>query len=568
MRFLALAVDYDGTLARDGRVQPSTVQALEKVAASGRRLVLVTGRRLPELERDFDRIDLFDRVVAENGGLLYRPSPKEERPLAEAPSERFVERLRGERIEPLGVGRAIVATWEPHEGAVLAAIRDLGLELQVIFNKGAVMVLPAGVNKATGLDHALDELRLSRHNTVGIGDAENDHAFLERCEVSAAVANALPLLKERADIVTQGDHGAGVEEIAERLVADDLAGEARDLPRQLVPLGSLDGDPVQVPAYGPSLLVAGPSGSGKSSLVNGFLERLLDRGYQVCLVDPEGDYETVGTAVALGDPKHPAVIGEVVDLLQRPERSAIVNLLGIELPDRPAFFAELLGRLVELRATLGRPHWIVVDEAHHLLPHAWQPVSEAVPRHLHSTVLITVHPERLSPVILESVTDAIAVGDEVGDTLAAMAGPWDANPPSGTPRTVEHGQAIRWRRGAGAIERFGILEARLDQRRHRRKYAYGDLPDERSFYFRGPEGRLKLRASNLVTFSELADGVDDETWLFHLRRGDYSRWIRAIVKDDDLAEAVAAIERDDGSSARGSRDRVREELSSRYTAPV
>ena len=101
-------------------------------------------------------------------------------------------------------------------------IRELGLELQVIFNKGAVMVLPAGVNKASGLAAALEDLGLSPHNVVAIGDAENDHALLAMAECSAAVANALPMLKARADLVTAGDHGAGVVELIERLIEDDL----------------------------------------------------------------------------------------------------------------------------------------------------------------------------------------------------------------------------------------------------------------------------------------------------------------------------------------------------------
>ena len=111
----------------------------------------------------------------------------------------------------------IVATWEPHEAKPSSkTIHDLGLELQVIFNKGAVMVLPSGVNKATGLAAALAELGLSPHNAVGVGDAENDHAFLRVCECSAAVANALPAVKDTADIVMKGDHGAGVAELIDQ----------------------------------------------------------------------------------------------------------------------------------------------------------------------------------------------------------------------------------------------------------------------------------------------------------------------------------------------------------------
>ena len=150
MRYLALAVDYDGTLAKDGAVAPSTVAALEQVAASGRKLILVTGRELPQLLEIFPEIDLFDRVVAENGALLYRPSTKEIEALAHAPAEAFISELRRRGVEPLSVGKSIVATLTPNATAVLEVIQALGLELQVIFNKDAVMVLPPGVNKASG----------------------------------------------------------------------------------------------------------------------------------------------------------------------------------------------------------------------------------------------------------------------------------------------------------------------------------------------------------------------------------------------------------------------------------
>jgi hydroxymethylpyrimidine pyrophosphatase-like HAD family hydrolase len=195
MRYLALACDYDGTMATGGVVSEEVLSALRFLRSSGRRLLLVTGRRLEDLKQLLPQLDLFDRVVAENGALLYRPETREEEPLAEPPSARLVEALRAAGVAPLAVGRAIVATFAPHERTVLATIQSLGLELQVIFNKGAVMVLPSGTNKASGLLKALQELGLSPHNVVGIGDAENDHAFLSACECGMAVANALPLLK-------------------------------------------------------------------------------------------------------------------------------------------------------------------------------------------------------------------------------------------------------------------------------------------------------------------------------------------------------------------------------------
>ncbi len=222
-RYHALACDYDGTIAHHGRVAPDVLDALGRVRRSGRNLVLVTGRVLPELAAVFPELDRFDRIVAENGAVLYRPASGETERLAAPADDRLVEALRARNVTPLSVGDCIVATWEPHEEAVLDAIRALGLELSVIFNKGAVMVLPSGIDKATGLTAALRDLGLSPRNTVGVGDAENDHAFLALCDCAVAVRNALPALQERADWVTGRDHGEGVIELADRLVGDDLA---------------------------------------------------------------------------------------------------------------------------------------------------------------------------------------------------------------------------------------------------------------------------------------------------------------------------------------------------------
>lgn len=222
MHYRVLACDYDGTLARDGVVSPQTIKALERVLASGRKLMLVTGRLLEDLKQVFPRLDLFASVVAENGALLYHPADSSEKALGEAPPGQFLQALRERGVTPLSTGRVIVATLRPYATTVTGVINQLGLERQVIFNKGAVMVLPTGINKGTGLTTALRELNISTHNVVGIGDAENDLSFLSFCEYAVAVANALPVLKERANYTTKADHGDGVIELVEQLLANDL----------------------------------------------------------------------------------------------------------------------------------------------------------------------------------------------------------------------------------------------------------------------------------------------------------------------------------------------------------
>ena len=218
LRLRALATDFDGTLAHNGTVSESTLRALERWKGAGFKLVLVTGRELNDLAAIFPELGWFDIAVMENGAVLFHPESKTTEPLADPPPSAFVARLH-ERGLPLQLGRVIVATWEPHENEVLNAIKELGIEYQVIFNKGAVMILPGGVNKAFGLRAALKHLGLEPSQVAGIGDAENDHAFLDICGLSVAVANALPAIKDKVQLVMRGDHGDGVVELIARLLA-------------------------------------------------------------------------------------------------------------------------------------------------------------------------------------------------------------------------------------------------------------------------------------------------------------------------------------------------------------
>jgi hydroxymethylpyrimidine pyrophosphatase-like HAD family hydrolase len=567
MRYHALACDYDETLAQHGRVEESTIAALERVRSSGRRLLLVTGRQLPELQSVFPRLDLFEAVVAENGAVLFRPATREQKVLCDPPPPEFVRRLRQAEV-PLSVGEAIVATSTPHEVTALEAIRELGLELHVIFNKGAVMILPSGVNKGSGVAAALREMNLSYHNVVAVGDAENDHALLAACECGAAVANAVPMLKERADHVTGAAAGAGVRELAAGLTATDLTELAPRLVRHELVLGvGEDGAEVRIPPYGANVLIAGTSGSGKSTFANGFLERLRDACRQFCILDPEGDYRELEGALVLGDPQHTPVAEEVLTALARPEPNLVVNLLGVGLDDRPAFFAALFPRLQEMRAHTGRPHWILIDETHHLLPADGGPPGVAQHGELESLMLITVHPDHVSRDVLSAVDLIVVTGQEPGQTLATFARTLGAPAPEAPRRELQSGEAVGWwHRQGRAPFWFRSLPPRAERRRHMRKYAEGELSEDRSFYFRGPEGKLNLRAQNLNTFLQLAEGVDEETWLHHLKRGDYSRWFRTAIKDEPLAAAVERVERQPSLSPTESRARIRGIVQDLYTA--
>lgn len=578
MRYHALATDYDGTAATHGTLDDATVAALARLRATGRKLLLVTGRQMADLQAACPDLGIFDAIVAENGALLYRPASREVRLLAEPPPADFVQALRARGVDPISTGQVIVATLTPHENTVLEVIRALGLELQVSFNKGAVMVLPSGVNKATGLDAALTELGLSRHNVVAIGDAENDHAFLSSCECAVAVANAIDSLKAHADWVTPGAHGAGVTAVVDALLGDDLAALAPRLTRHDVVLGIDEAArEVRVPAHGGSLLVTGTSGGGKSTLVTGLVERMTAQGYQQCIIDPEGDYAHDEGAVVLGSAKHAPTVDEVIDVLAAPGRNVVANLLGLELDQRPLFATTLLPRLLDLRARFGRPHWIVLDETHHLLPATWQAADPALTGQLVGMLLVTVHPKHLSPIVLRAVDQVLALGRAPREALDEFAVARGVRPPSlpAAETNLGPGEAFLWSLRSGTTARVRTIPGRGERTRHARKYAEGQLEPDESFYFRGPDERLNLRAQNLKFFLQVADGVDAETWLYHLRRRDYSAWMRKAIKDERLADEIAAIEAagadHDGADeglADESRRRVRAAVEARYTAPT
>jgi hydroxymethylpyrimidine pyrophosphatase-like HAD family hydrolase len=569
MRYFALATDYDGTLARHGIVNENTIGALQRLRSSGRRLILVTGRRLHELLDTFGRTDLFDIALIENGAVLYRRETGQEQPLADSPHPAFIDLLR-KRGVPLAVGHVIVATVDTYKETVLDTIAELGLELQIIFNKGALMVLPAGVNKATGLATALAELGLSAHNVIGIGDAENDHAFLSACECGVAVHNALGSLMERADFVTRSDHGEGVVELIDHVLDNDLADIQPKLSHRNILLGRRvsDSSEVSVPPYGPIILVAGTSGGGKSTLTTRVLERLREAKYQFLAIDPEGDYQTFEGALILGNAKKSPSPEEVIAVLEEPGQNLILNLLGVELDQRPRYFETLFPKIAELRARTGRPHWIIIDEAHHLVPADTHAHGLALSAEMSGIMLISLEASKLASEALAHVNLVIAVGSEPEKTIAGFCHAVGGAAPAIPPQELEKGEVLLWERVNSTPIRFRLEPPETERVRHSRKYAEAELTPDRNFFFRGPDKRLNLRAPNLITFLNLMDGVDEETWLYHLRHGEYSRWFKENIKDDELASAAETVEREGSADASESRRRIRELIEERYTLPA
>jgi hypothetical protein len=231
----------------------------------------------------------------------------------------------------------------------------------------------------------------------------------------------------------------------------------------------------------------------------------------------------------------------------------------------------LLARIQELRFKTGRPHWVVIDEAHHVLPKDLGAAGIAVPADLENFVLVTVHPDMIAPTILNSVEEIIAVGPEPQAVVSLLYNVTQ-NPvleDSVPPPPPNSGYTLAWPFTDSVGPRYVKVEpAKSQHRRHRRKYAAGELGEDKSFYFRGREGKLKLRAQNMNFFAQLAEGVDEDTWSFHLAQGDYSRWFRDSIKDEEIARLVDDIERDRTLASSESRRQILETIRKHYTAPA
>ncbi len=309
------------------------------------------------------------------------------------------------------------------------------------------------------------------------------------------------------------------------------------------------------------------SGSGKSTVATALTERMVERSFQFCIFDPEGDYDGLEHAVSVGDARTPPKQAEVLQLLKALGTNVVVNMQGLGLADRPPFFGKLLGEVLDMRARFGHPHWLIVDEAHHLVPAARDDANVVLNESMNDAILITVHPEAVSLKALRSVGVVAAVGEPAMDTLSAFAEAVGERPAGLTDPPDNEDEILVWIRGSGEpIRKIRTERPRQARTRHTQKYAEGDLGQDNSFYFRGPNAALNLRAQNLMMFLQIAEGVDDATWEHHLRRRDYSSWFRDIIKDSDLASEVAEVESDRSLNPRDSRQRIAEAVRRRYTA--
>jgi len=537
--FKVAALDLDGTLTSEGRLSPEAVEAIDQSRQAGLVVVLVTGRIGEELKAEFPEIvDHVDGLVLENGavavidGKAHRLSPPVDDALDDALAHRGVPFRRGE---------VLVAADGEHAATVLELSGQLGLDCQLVRNRSALMVLPAGVTKGSGLRELLKEMDLSPHNTIAVGDAENDLSMFGVVEIGAAVANALPSVQGRADLVLVHEDGAGV---AELLAGPYLSGARRWCPpRHWVDIGSYDdGTPTQVPGSQARVLVTGAAGSGKSYLVGLLAERWIESGYCVLAIDPEGDHvelRDLGRVQVIDAGRYLPEPSELVNSLRHPDISIVVDMSGLAEAIKIDYMHRLRATAEAHREEHGFPHWVIYDEAHLLGSDK------------------DAHWVRRGGYLLSSFAPASLPAEEIDSTDVLLELP-EVDSPSEVASRIGPRATIRF--GFAEARPFTVASRRTMHVRHRHKYADVALPRERRFYFRAADGQPPQSAGTMNEFSTAIKHLDPQGLQHHLERGDFSRWLASTIADKDLAAQVVAWEDELLAHRAADLERIRQRL--------
>jgi hydroxymethylpyrimidine pyrophosphatase-like HAD family hydrolase len=517
--YRAVALDLDGTLAVNDHISDDVLAAID-AAREDRAMLLVTGRMERELDRVFPGLtEHFDAVVAENGAVLSRPHPH----LLHEPVDVAVDRALADLGISADRGQVLVAIDGRNATTATEVIAGLGLDYQVVHNRGAAMILPAETTKGTGLLAGLSTLGLGPRNAVAVGDAENDLTLLRMAELGVAVANAIPSLVEHADLTLDHPDGVGV---ADLLRGPLLTGREPVWPqRRQISIGSLeDGSAAWVPGSLASVLVTGESGTGKSYLAGLLAERWMDAGYSVLVIDPEGDHiglaERAGVELVAGSEPLPNPHGLLAGMASH-RGSVVLDLSGTPPDLQLDYLRGLAPAVAAVRGRHGVPHWVIYDEAHQQAG-LEQSQQLATGR---GDCLVTWRPGLLDT--------SSTRGTDITITMAGKSGRGSAAAPGSAILARPDGQ-----------HPFRIGQRVSDHVRHQHKYAAAQLPPHRRFYFRSLGAGNHAAAATLEEFHERLKDIDPATVAYHAARRDFSRWIADTISDEALASEIAHIERD------------------------
>jgi hydroxymethylpyrimidine pyrophosphatase-like HAD family hydrolase len=547
VKLRALALDYDGTIARDGILDADVRRAISTARADGVAVVLATGRILDDLRGLVGDLSLFDAIVAENGAVIAFPSAGRSSQVAPAPTSVFLAEL-SHRGLAYRAGSCVVELSADAAEAVLRVVRQLELPLTLHFNRGHLMVLPPAVSKATGLREALRTLRLSAHNTIGIGDAENDYELLAACELGVAVAWGSRALQQVADRVLPGP---GPSAVAPFLVAATREGRIAPAatPRRTLLLGRDEfGAAVSLAVRGRNVLIAGDPRSGKSWVGGLLCEQLVVQQYCTCVIDPEGDYgelEALPGVVVLGKDRE-ASLAELARTLRHADVSVVMDLSGLVGDAKHDRVLGALRLLTQLRRDTGLPHRVVVDEAHYFLHDSAE--AAAIDLELGGYTLLTYRIAGLQRDVLRSA-ECVIVTRETDAAEARLlhetfGGGGDAERWVATLSSLKLDEAVLLpvsEESYGLLRRFHLAPRLTRHVRHRSKYLDVPTTGARSFRFRleGGPGPVVASLGELV---RVLARTPVAAFVEHVQRGDLSRWIAEVLADATLASAVRAVE--------------------------
>lgn len=549
MKFRVLALDYDGTIAQDGQLNPDVRSAIMESRARGLAVVLVTGRILEDLRRVLGDLSLFDAVVAENGAVISFPTGSS-RSLGPPPPQKFLQEVRKRGIA-ISVGQCVVEADAQSAPEFLSVIRQMELPLLLLFNRGRLMVLPQGVSKGAGLRAALSALRLSVHNAIGIGDAENDHDLLSACELGVAVGWGSQSLKEKADEVLQGN-GPGAVAGYLRGMMNNLRIPPEKIGRYPLSLGTFeDGSPLAFALRGRNVVIAGDPQSGKSWVAGLACEQMILQGYSVCVIDPEGDYRTLDSlpgVVILGGDDSPPQLPEVAQAVRHPDMSVVIDISHVAQQEKVKYLYTLLPMLAAIRRRTGLPHRIVVDEAHYFLH---EPnIGELLDFSLGAYTLVTYRISDLHPDVRKAaeviIVKRISEPEEVRTLVEMVTGQQIESEWKNTLGTLSISQAAllpRTPEAHGQLRKFQLLPRLTSHVRHKAKYLDVQLIEEQAFVFTNINGKpMGPPARTLKEFSSMLKIYPANILGNHARRGDFSSWITGVFHDHLLASDMRKIE--------------------------
>jgi hydroxymethylpyrimidine pyrophosphatase-like HAD family hydrolase len=548
MKLAVVAIDYDGTIAVNGAFDPGARDAIAQLRLHGIAVVLVTGRRLDDLKRVAGNLGCFNAIVAENGAVLYFPESGRHAVIGHAPSPRFIDALLQRGVD-IAVGDSVIETDAGRATSVLDVIRALEQPQILAFNRGRLMVLPPGIAKSIGLTRVLSTLRLSIHNTIGIGDAENDHDLLDACEVGVAVEWGSAALRVVADEVIPG---TGPHAVAPYLrgLTQQLRLSPKQMGRRRLLLGHQhDGQPLHLAIRGRTVLIAGEPGSGKSWLAGLLCEQLILQGYCLCIIDPEGDYrslEALPGVVIMGGDDPPPRTRELTQALRYPDTSVVIDLSKLPHQDKEEYLRELLPLLATLRRQSGLPHKILIDEAHYYLGEPYG--RHLVDAELAGYILVTYRVSGIDQQVCAAGDTVVIVTRETDvqeqATLRGMCEGMVGAVPESVFEDLGLSEAALLpgaEESHGTVRRFQIGPRLTSHVRHRTKYLDMPIAEPQAFVFTH-DGRPGLRARSLKEFVDQLAHVADTDLAPYLLRHDFSRWLEHVFRDCPLATHVKAIE--------------------------